>query len=603
MRQPGNADRSTPTPATVSGIQALHGLHQKSARPFWLDVWDQVVRRRLAWLGFGWLGLVAFLAVYAPLIANGHALWVRYTDESAMPVVTESGVLGTIRGIERSFPIVGGLSGIDVVLLVVGTWLVVSVVWSLVRGGERSRWPLVARGIVMGGLSIGSVVLAGVLRDEANSPSAPYWLIEARSWGGFRVAASMLPAAVLAGLGMMLPVFGGRRARVMAMVALGAMSAGVAWWKWSPPEPPTRAVHELVERGQAEAVFALVPWSPLQGSTELDNQRPGSSQYTPVVERVREQFRRQVLARTGPTLTREDLDRLALGEAIDAESMVTVRSAIATAGLPPAMSQRVGEVVEGAFAGGGLRTVGELVRLVETSGELAFNGGQFRFRSGTDKFGRDVLSQMLHACRIAIAIGLVSTSIAMMIGVTLGAVMGYFGGWLDLVLYRVVEVFMAVPVLFLLVVAAAVLPRNVFVMMAIIGCFSWTGAARFTRAEFLKLRNQDFVQSAKAAGLPLWSIMFKHMLPNGVTPVLVESSFAVAAAILIESVLAFLGLSPDNAPSWGRLLSFAKDQSGVFLPWLAVLPGLAIFMTVLSYNVIGEALRDAIDPKLKKAGH
>jgi peptide/nickel transport system permease protein len=138
-------------------------------------------------------------------------------------------------------------------------------------------------------------------------------------------------------------------------------------------------------------------------------------------------------------------------------------------------------------------------------------------------------------------------------------------------------------------------------MMAIIGCFTWTGPARFTRAEFMKLRQQDFVHAARAVGLPLRSVLFRHMLPNGVTPVLVEASFGVAAAINIEAVLSFLNLGPVDQPSWGSLLSGATSADGVFVWWLAVFPGLAIFLSVLSYNLIGEALRDAIDPKLKKA--
>jgi peptide/nickel transport system permease protein len=163
---------------------------------------------------------------------------------------------------------------------------------------------------------------------------------------------------------------------------------------------------------------------------------------------------------------------------------------------------------------------------------------------------------------------------------------------------------MAIPVLFLLILTAAVTPpelRSTYVMMAIIGCFTWTGAARFTRAEFLKLRGQDFVQSARAVGLPLPSILFKHMLPNGVTPVLVDASFGIAAAITIEATLSFLGLGPVDQPSWGKLLSNATNTEGEFKWWLAIFPGAAIFLTVLSYNLIGEALRDAIDPKLKKA--
>jgi len=222
---------------------------------------------------------------------------------------------------------------------------------------------------------------------------------------------------------------------------------------------------------------------------------------------------------------------------------------------------------------------------------------------GTDALGKDVLSQMLWACRLSISIGLVSTGIALLIGVTIGALMGYFGGWIDLLLFRIVEIFMAIPVLFLLIVAAAVLPRNTYVMMAIIGCVSWTGAARFTRAEFLKLRRQDFVQGAQAAGLPLRSVLFRHMLPNGVTPVLVDASFAVAAAIIAEATLSYLGLGPDGQASWGKLLSSATGTTGTFVWWLAVFPGFAIFFTVLSYNMLGEAMRDAIDPKLRKAAH
>lgn len=227
-----------------------------------------------------------------------------------------------------------------------------------------------------------------------------------------------------------------------------------------------------------------------------------------------------------------------------------------------------------------------------------------RFHMGTDAFGADVMAQVLHACRLSISIGVVSTAIALLIGVTMGALMGYFGGWVDLLLYRLVEVFMAVPVLFLLIVAVAVLAdelKTTYTIMAIIGCFTWTGMARFTRAEFMKLRNQDFVQSAQASGLPLRSILFKHILPNGVAPVLVDTSFAVAAAIGIEATLSYLGLGPVDSPSWGRLLSYAISQEGEFKWWLAVFPGVAIFLTVLSYNFIGEALRDAIDPKLKKA--
>lgn len=223
------------------------------------------------------------------------------------------------------------------------------------------------------------------------------------------------------------------------------------------------------------------------------------------------------------------------------------------------------------------------------------------FLLGNDSSGQDLLSQLLHACRLSISIGLVATGIAVTIGVSLGALMGYFGGWVDMLLYRLVEIVMAIPVLFVLIVASAVLPKNIYVMMAVIGCFTWTNAARYTRAEFMRLREQDFVQAAKAVGLPMRSVLFRHMLPNGVTPVLVEASFAVAAAILFEAILSFLGLGPADQASWGRLLADAFNDVGDFVPWIAIFPGFAIFLMVLSLVLVGEALRDAIDPKLKKA--
>lgn len=229
--------------------------------------------------------------------------------------------------------------------------------------------------------------------------------------------------------------------------------------------------------------------------------------------------------------------------------------------------------------------------------------GERDFYLGSDPIGRDVLSQMLHACRLSISIGLVSTGISVLIGIVIGSLMGYFGGWVDLVLSRLVEIFMAIPVLFLLIVAASVLPRNTYVMMAIIGCVTWTGSARFIRAEFLKLRNQDFVQSCRAVGLPLHSTLFRHMLPNGITPVLVQASFGIAAAIIAEATLSYLGLGPYGQSSWGKLLSLTTGETGVFLWWMAVFPGAAIFFTVLAYNVLGENFRDAIDPKMRKAAH
>lgn len=226
-------------------------------------------------------------------------------------------------------------------------------------------------------------------------------------------------------------------------------------------------------------------------------------------------------------------------------------------------------------------------------------------RMGTETFGSDVFSRMIHACRIALAVGFIATGIALVIGITLGGLMGYFSGTVDILGMRIVEIFSAIPTFFLLLTLIAVMPPEwnpyrLYVIMVIIGLTSWVGYARFTRAEFLKLRKQDFVQAAIASGLPLHSILFKHMLPNGVAPVLVEASFGVAGAILTEATLSFIGLGLVDEPSWGQMLNQATGATGDFAWWLAFFPGMAIFLTVFAYNLVGEALRDAIDPHTQK---
>jgi peptide/nickel transport system permease protein len=214
---------------------------------------------------------------------------------------------------------------------------------------------------------------------------------------------------------------------------------------------------------------------------------------------------------------------------------------------------------------------------------------------GTDENGADVLSRMIHATRIALSIGFIATGIALVIGVILGGLMGYFSGIVDIIGMRLVEIFEAIPTLFLLLTFVAFFGRSLYLMMLIIGLTSWSGYARYVRAEFLRLRQQDFVQGAIASGLPLPSILFRHMLPNGMAPILVAASFGVASAILAEATLSFLGLGLVDDPSWGQMLNQAV-QSSTFNWWMAVFPGGAIFLTVFAYNLIGEALRDAVDP-------
>lgn len=220
---------------------------------------------------------------------------------------------------------------------------------------------------------------------------------------------------------------------------------------------------------------------------------------------------------------------------------------------------------------------------------------------GTDDVGSDVLCRLIHGSRISLAVGFVAVGISSVLGIFIGAVMGYFGGKVDFVGMRIVEIMMAIPTFFLIITIVAFFPRSLLNIMIIIGITSWTSDARFIRAEFFKLRKQDFVQAAVSLGLPVRSILFRHMLPNGIAPVLVNATFGIAGAIFIEAALSFLGFGvAPPTPSWGQMLSLGVGATGRFLWWLTLFPGLAIFLTVLAYNLVGEALRDAIDPRLSR---
>ncbi len=219
---------------------------------------------------------------------------------------------------------------------------------------------------------------------------------------------------------------------------------------------------------------------------------------------------------------------------------------------------------------------------------------------GTEENGGDVFSRLLHACRVAMSIGFISTGIAITIGVFIGGLMGYFAGLFDIFGMRLIEIFEAIPTLFLMIALVSFFPGESYrfpMLMVIIGVTGWTGYARYLRAEFLRLRNQDFVQAAIASGLPTSAVIFKHILPNGISPVVITASFSIAGAIVSESTLSFLNLGVIDQPSWGGMLSQSIGQGGDFHWWLAVFPGIAIFLTVFSYNMLGEALADALDPK------
>lgn len=221
---------------------------------------------------------------------------------------------------------------------------------------------------------------------------------------------------------------------------------------------------------------------------------------------------------------------------------------------------------------------------------------------GTDTRGVDVFAQMVHGTRTALLVGFVSMGIAAIIGITLGAIAGFFGGIADMLISRLIELVMCIPTLVLILALIAVIESpGIWSMMAVIGLTSWTGIARLTRAEFLKLKQMEYVAAAQVLGVPRIRIIYKYLLPNALAPVLVPITFGIAAAILIESGLAYLGFgAPPPNPSWGKLLRLG--QSNYQNWWLILFPGLSIFFTVLAYNLIGEGLQEATDPRLREGG-
>ena len=216
---------------------------------------------------------------------------------------------------------------------------------------------------------------------------------------------------------------------------------------------------------------------------------------------------------------------------------------------------------------------------------------------GTDGLGRDVLTRMLYGGRISLLVGLVAVGISTVIGIVLGAIAGYYRGWVDTVIMRLVDVMLSIPSFFLILAVIAFLTPSIINVMIVIGLTSWMGVTRLVRAEFLSLSGREFVQAARTLGAKDARLIFTHLLPNSLTPIIVSSVLGVAGAVLMESGLSFLGLGVQ-APqaSWGNILTDGKDYIQ-FAWWLSLFPGLAILITVLGYNLLGEGLRDALDPR------
>ena len=225
----------------------------------------------------------------------------------------------------------------------------------------------------------------------------------------------------------------------------------------------------------------------------------------------------------------------------------------------------------------------------------------YHWMGATDATEVDVFAIIVHGAKIAMLIGFVTTGISAFIGITLGAVAGYVGGWVDIVISRATEFVMCIPVLILIITLLAVIDKpSIWHIMLVLGLTGWTGICRLTRGEFLKLRAAEYVTAARAIGAGLPRILFRHILPNALAPVLVPITFGIATAILTESGLSLLGLgSPPDTPSWGGLLNRGRENFETMW-WLIFFPGLAIFSTVLAYNIIGEALQEVTDPRLRE---
>jgi peptide/nickel transport system permease protein len=219
---------------------------------------------------------------------------------------------------------------------------------------------------------------------------------------------------------------------------------------------------------------------------------------------------------------------------------------------------------------------------------------------GTDVLGRDVLSRIIYGSGVSLSVGFVAVGISTLIGTILGALAGYYRGIVDRIVMRFVDIMLCFPSFFLILAVIAFIGPSIWTIMVVIGVTSWMGVTRLVRAEFLTIRERDFVQAAVSQGAGDMRIIFLHILPNAMAPVLVSATLGVAAAVLIESGLSFLGIGvqpPD--PSWGNMLTEGKDNIEIAW-WLSLYPGLAILITVLGYNLLGEGIRDSLDPRLRQ---
>lgn len=219
---------------------------------------------------------------------------------------------------------------------------------------------------------------------------------------------------------------------------------------------------------------------------------------------------------------------------------------------------------------------------------------------GTDKLGRDVFSQILYGARMSLAVGLVAAGIAAIVGVLIGSVSGYFGGWVDILLSRLTDMFLIIPAFFLIITVVATLGSGILYVMIVIGLTSWPANARLMRAQVLTLRERTFIQGLTALGESRWRILIRHIVPNGIQPVIANSTLLISAGILTEASLSFLGLGDPNKASWGRMIY--DGRTAILTAWWpSVFPGIGIIVTVMAFYLIGDGLSYVLTPKTRRS--
>jgi peptide/nickel transport system permease protein len=501
----------------------------RAGESFW-EVAGAAFRRRAANLvACGWIGLIAFVAVVVPFVANGQPYTIEMKGDG---------------GWSRHWPLFATLTRLDVVLV------------------------LLALAAVLYGVLYRLRVRRIEARDERLERGALWLLAVAAAAGGaaWGVVQAAAAPAVAAGLRGLASAFRGIHLGPVAGWAGGAGDAIAAH--------PRAGM--WVALAAVMAVLAL-GWAAL--ALRRRSHRNASSLHF---------F-------TGP--------RLGIGCGL------LLAGALLGARLDPGvrLSPYDYRAYEGMLTEGTARgAVFAPIHWGYAEQEPLIANRTFEFPTrehwlGTDGIGRDALSRLLWSMRVVMGISFVAEAIALTIGVAVGAVMGYFRGRTDLLGMRLVEIFESIPTFILILIFVASYGRDIFMIMVILGLTGWTGIARFVRAEFLSLRDRDFVQAARALGLPVRRVLFRHMLPNGLTPVIVTLTFGVAGATMSESGLSFLGVGVEPpTPSWGSMLNEAGNPAETFRWWLAIAPGLMIFMTVYAYNIIGEGLQEAIDPRTNK---